>query len=316
MLNKMLNQIRNGFTLIEMLLVMVVISTVMVMGVKYYEQRAQNLQVDRMVSQIQYLLNAGLTFYVANGRWPDPVNTAIILTAGTPTELKPDYLPDVSITSPFNGFRYELLHVSDANPAWGVPGNTFVVIGYVGKNTKQREIAKIIIGRLPFATYESSSGAIYAYVGIPAQSLNNATALNFAGIYHHGACVPVPTCPVDGVGSSVTMVPQVFVAPVSVSGVNDNGNTNVYPISSFTAYATGGTDSAPPPCANATVTPACTGGGANNMYWRVCLQVVTERGDVASTRTDNWGQNVTMSAFTRCAPATESSGSGFNIYGD
>jgi hypothetical protein len=102
---------------------------------------------------------------------------------------------------------------------------------------------------------------------------------------------------------------------VSVSGLNDVGSAAVYPISSFTAYSssdvpiaspiacTGSTSGTP----GSTAAPACpdpgaAGASATGTYWRACVQVVTERGDLSGTGTDaaSWGQYVTLGAFTRC----------------
>ncbi len=46
------------------------------------------------------------------------------------------------------------------------------------------------------------------------------------------------------------------------------------------------------------------------------MQIITERGDVQVTRNNNWGDNVTMAAFTRCSPDGEESGSDLTVYGN
>jgi hypothetical protein len=125
----------------------------------------------------------------------------------------------------------------------------------------------------------------------------------------------------------------VFVVPVSVSGLNDSsGNpaattTNLYPISSFTAYATAISAAGQDPVActdisGTTDTSGYTCGEKVGDYfpalsqqtWRVCLQVVTQKGNVAQTNTSQWGNYVTLAAFTRCAIPGEPIGSNFNFY--
>jgi hypothetical protein len=104
--------------------------------------------------------------------------------------------------------------------------------------------------------------------------------------------------------------------PVSVSGVNDQGSNNIYPLSSFTAYSTA-PGAAPAACTGGTAvacTPINGNVPASGMYWRVCMQVITEKGDVQATRTDMWGQSVTMAAFTRCSISNEPAGSTFSVY--
>ena len=144
------------------------------------------------------------------------------------------------------------------------------------------------------------------------KNTQNASNVNFAGLYHHGACVPVPSCPVDASGN--TMTPQVMVVPVSVSGLYTN-STDVYPISSFTGYAVG-PDANPGPCVSGGGAPSCTvdiSGPPAASSWRVCLQIVTEQGTVTSS-SSGWGEKVTLLAITRCSISNEPAGSTFSVY--
>lgn len=319
-----------GFTLLEMLLVMVIVSAIIYMVVGYFQQTALNTRVDRTAQQMQQVLNAGLAYYVANGEWPDTSGHNVKCLQGK-SGCDTVYLPS-NFTSPFaqdyetdvkDGVFYVYLKLSSSSV--GTPS----------------VIAQIIAGKLPLSYTSSDNGnppdsgnkcsgsgscRVVASVNIPGQNLNNASAINFAGLYHHGGCVPVPRCPVDKDGN--TMTPQIMVVPVSVSGVNDpNDPTKVYPISSFTAYATDpATNGKPDQCNGTSDTYQSTDcedseQGKNNDsagYWRVCLQVYTQAGEVAQTNTETgkqaWGQYVTLMAVTRCAIKNEPSGSGFTVY--
>lgn len=319
-----------GFTLIELVLVMVIVSAIILMATSYMVQKGENLRVDKTALQMQMILNAAMAYYVANGAWPGASDTTLCtncIWGPAADPLQPSYLAGFS-TNPW-GQPYVYRH----NTAdWeGIPANTFVVTTLIpGSATTGRNLADVIGGKLPVAIVANATGSnwplifngstdkvVMTYVNIPGQNLNNAASMNFAGLYKHGGCVPVPTCPSTTAGGGVTMTPQVFIVPVSVSGVNDQNSASVYPISSFTAYATASDplDSNPPLCGT-TVTGACSGGGANNQYWRACVEVITERGNVSQTRTDDWGQYVTLGAFTRCAISNEPSGSDFSIYGN
>lgn len=304
-----------GFTLVELLLLMVILAVFLTVGTGYMQQKTEAIRIDKTVLQIQYILNAGLAYYIANGRWPNQ-GSQVYLSSGTASELQPDYLPGVAIPTQFGGPDPNYYHRSSNAVAWGIPANTFAVMAYIGTSDKQKTIGNMIASKLGSAFFDGSPGYgyVFAYVYPPGQNRSNATGMNFAGLYHHGACVPVPVCPKDANG--VAMTAQVYIVPISASGVNDDGLSNVYPLSSFSAYATGGTSASPPPCANATITPACAGGNLNGIYWRACMQVVTSKGDVSATRTDNWGNSVTMAAFTRCSITSEPAGSGFGIYGN
>lgn len=318
-----------GFTLIELLLVMVIVSSFIYMGTNYLQDRTQQMRIDKTVLQMQQVLNAGLSYYVANGSWP----TMAQLQSGSA------YIP-ATFRSPWAGASYTVSSTTQL----------FKVTIPLPAMKNQAAVSVIIAGRLPLSsmtaqcsTASTAGCTVTASVNIPGQNLNNATAVNFAGLYHHGACVPVPKCPVDANG--VTMTPQIFVVPVSISGVNDTDSTNVYPISSFTAYALGsGTPPSgnPPNCNTADPTPptrintpneTCmslnNNGyweiGSASAYWRVCLQVITSKGDVSATNqgtsdfwssSDYWGKYATLAAFTRCAISNEPSGSALVVYGN
>lgn len=303
----------SGFTLIETLLVMVIISMVIYAGIGYVQQRTLQMKIDRTSTQMQQILNAGLSYYVANNEWPANLS-----------DLQGTYLPPASV-----GLK---------NP-WGqdygiasTPGMFYVYTQTISQaSAGASAAARVIAGTLPLSyTTTATSGtppaagtqcttqttcSIVASVNIPGQNLNNARAINFAGLYKHGACVPVPKCPVDANGT--TMTPQVFVAPVQVAGTFDGGNSSsnpaVYPISSFSAYAVG-PSATPGGCASGGAADPCTGGGPGSpTYWRVCMQVVTERGLITSSAT-GWGDNQRLMALTRCVSDNEPAGSDFTVF--
>ena len=293
----------SGFTLIEMLLVLVIISTIIVLGVGYLQQRVVAEKIDRTGLHMQQILNAGLAYYVTNGSWPPDLDT-----------LRGTYLPPLTVNFT-NGWGQPFAVVSTNT-------NFYVYTAVIADTPATASAqAQILAGKVPLsyvtedisntppAQVNCTGTTCYtvASVNLPGENLNNANAVHFAGLYHHGGCIPRPTCPV------ATMIPQVMVVPVSVSGLNDPNTTNTYPITSFTGYATG-------PLANP---PACTGGTAvacnpqnaqGELYWRACIQVITERGEITSSNTSSWGEYVTLMAITRCAVSNEPSGSPFTVF--
>jgi prepilin-type N-terminal cleavage/methylation domain-containing protein len=339
-----------GFTLIEMLLVLVIISSILYMLFGYVQQKALQMRIDRTTTQMQQILNAGLSYYVVNGKWP-------VATAGVPVNLTTTpltnllqtggYLPSkITIASPWAGSNY-FIYTDAQNKLFYV--YTSITVGSATSGGAAAA-GNIIAGTLPMAYSTKTNGTppvagtscvkadttcyVVSSINIPGQNLNNAGAVNYAGLYKHGGCVPVPSCPTDPV-SGLPLTPQVVIVPVSVSGLNDPNSTAIYPISSFTAYATpiATLPAAPAACTGSSTAPACDAAStvgnapASNQYWRACLQVVTEKGNVQTTNTSSaspgsgnagsgtdYGANVTLMAITRCPIPSESAGSKFTIY--
>lgn len=306
---------KKGYSLIELMLVLVIVSMILFIGLNYTVKKAEQDRIDRTATQMQQILNAGLAFYVANNAWPTS------LAALTPT-----YLP-TTLTSPWGGAAYLVANTRDMFYVY-VPVRTVTA----GRATA---IANSIAGLLPLSYTSRNANSppttrpcvaatttcrVVAAVNVPGLNLSMAGSVNYAGLYHHGGCVPKIACPADATGTP--MVPQIMVVPVSVSGVNYTGAlaSNVYPISSFTAYATDNNSLSPPACTGGSflACPASPPNTGVTQYWRVCLQVVTENGNVATTNTGTganaWGRYVTMLALTRCASVAEPDGGGFSVF--
>lgn len=314
-----------GFTLIEMLLVMTIISAFIYASIGYIQQRTLALSIDKASAQMQQILNAGLAYYVSNQRWPTDITT--LINGGYLPATTPD-----PFLSPWSTSKYTLSSTSAL---------LTVSLELPTSLANQSVVGRVLAGKLPLASSSTATTVppcpppptpcpapyntttVTASVNIPGQNLNNATAVNFTGIYHNGACVPVPQCPTMPNGTA--MVPSISVAPASVSGMND-GSTDVYPISSFTAYATGPTvyvngsgSGGPPACSsdnsNNTACYLSAVGGTtvpSGNYWRVCLQVVTEKGSVKWSA--GTAQYATVTALTRCSVPNENAGSSMGVF--
>lgn len=319
-----------GFTLLETMLVLAIMGGMLVLAINYGSRQLAQHRRDKTALQVQQILNAGLAYYTSYGAWPGGAcafasnstsnstvwsNLSSLTTAG--------YLPSgLSV----NSFGYGFSITCDS-----ITGNVFYVI----TRLNNRANALVVAGELPVAYLSDQYGNpnstgtyVTSQVTTPGQNLNNARSVNFSGIYHHGACVPVPSCPgynpTTNACTSGTncMTPQIMVAPVSASGVNDTNSTNIYPIASFTTYAYG-PSKMPMDCQTGAVATACalgSNGIANpsGVYWRVCLQVITQKGSVAATNTGTganmWSKNASMMVITRCTPPNEPYGSDFSVF--
>jgi type II secretory pathway pseudopilin PulG len=313
----------DGVTLLEMLLVLVIISSIILMVITYTNTKTDESKRDVTAMRYEQILNAGLAYYINNSAWPTDIGV-----------LKTNnYLPNKPIK---NAWGQDFVFYQNST------SGTFSVCSSVlgrqlGSSYTSTTQAGIIAGRLPMAyvapgpcpatatpppsaVCASTNCAVISTVNIPGQNLNNARSVNFAGLYHNGGCVPAPVCP------SSSMKPAIMVVPVSVSGTYF-GNTEVYPLSSFTAYAVGsptnvGTTikgdpvATPGACTSAapssTVACSITGSTGPGIYWRVCLDVVTENGRISGS---NWkASSGTIMAITRCVPTGEPLGSDFNVF--
>ncbi|MHB1946678.1 MAG: type II secretion system protein [Gammaproteobacteria bacterium] len=317
--------IQKGVTLIEVLLVMVIMSSILVMLIGYTTQKTEQIRIDRATLQMQQILNAALAYYVNNGVWPVTCGSSVDLNGSTLQTA--GYLPNQTTNNPWGG-KYQLSCSSNTS-------NFSVIANFTGVSNTT---LNILAGRLPMAVVGTDQ--VTSSVTVPGQNLNNARSVNFAGVYHSGACVPVPSCPTG-------MTAQVMVVPVSVSGLNDDPSISgacaagaldytscsgltAYPISSFTGVAygpvfyssTGSSGTANVPnCGDPTTTGDClisTTSGSPYMVisqnvWRVCLSITTEKGQVTPRNSYAWGQATgSVMVLTRCSPGAGEPGTGGN----
>jgi type II secretory pathway pseudopilin PulG len=291
-----------GATLIELMLVSVVIGMMFVMYLGYTNQRTRTITIDRASQQMQQVLNAALSFYVANGEWPADLAA---LQAPTP------YIP-TPFTSPW-GTTYTATPVQLI--AAGPPARYLmfsVSVNLAAGLNGADAIGAALAGKLPagVSTTGISPTTVTATVNLPGQNVNNATAVNFAGLYKQGACVPVPSCPFSD-ASGNPMTPEIIITPVSLAGANDAGTTNAYPITSFTAYASGAPSANPPSCSGGAGVACTAGSSPSGNWWRACVRVDTSRGTVA------WGGSIlppVMMAITRCIIQNEPAGDNFSVF--
>ena len=357
----------NGVTLVEILLVLVIIASILIMSTSYMTNKFAEQRREKAVTLMQRTLVAGMAYYNDNGKWPGCSSSspnacnlnATSASGGTPTLQDMSYLPNIAIKDPWGGTILYSHPLTDTTASlYPASMNTFLVCIDVPPSSNTAATAQTIAGALPmgFVTSDttseclvtltpspcsstSTSGApgtacrVVASTTVPGQNLNNARSLNFANVYHNGACVPAPACP-------STMKPAIFVVPASVTGNWNGGDgtnpTDIYPLSSFTAYAVGddsdSTDLGKPH--SATDMPNCTNYQTSStspcettagnaapagLYWRVCLDVVTENGRISlapnPTANPNWNSaSGTIMAVTRCVPNNEPAGSDFQYF--
>lgn len=304
-----------GFTLLEMLLVLVIIGALVTAFLRFSQERYLNLRIEKTAAQMQQILNAALSYYVDNSAWPttlgDLRTNHYLPNAGNPLPFS---------TTPWFSGPYTLAISND---------RVFYVVAAIPANMQNpnaNSVALSIAGLLPLSYTATTAGTlttapaagactaatcfVAAGVNIPGDNLNNMGGIKFAGVFHHGDCVPTPQCPAN-------TTPEIYPVVASATGLYDTAN-DVYPITSLSAYYVPDQAVNPVNCDTGGGTlqndncQARQNGNPNQLFWRVCLSVLTQRGastftDLATTRA-----NGAIMAFTRCKPKTENSGSPFN----
>lgn len=358
---------QNGFTLIEMLLVLVIVSSFIYMGMTYFQQQTVSSRINRAAAQVQQILSAGASYYLANGQWPSSLD-CLLGNGGSGCVGNVPYLATSQMKTPWAG-QYSVVSITTTGASAAKPGLLYVYFTVPSMSTTTAPgIANTIAGKLPIAyTSNLSNGLngglpsnagvcteascyVVSSINVPGMSLNTANAVNFANIYHSGSCVPVPNCPIDANGNQ--MEPQIIGVPVSLAGFNqkptNTGTTgttncndsdvsdcqgNVFPIASYTVWATGPSNygSWPANCVEAGSAAQCWASQAGSpmtaltdkatqKYWRICLEIKTDQGTVVLpsgtvSGTTVWGKAIgAIMVITRCAPKNEKTGSDFTVW--
>lgn len=241
-----------GLTLIEVLLALVISSAMILLFINFTTRKADQMRIDKTVLQMNQIINSALAFYTRNGSFNISKNYA---DCGAPESLSETKLNDIAPGLAINPYGYPYVVGCD------MASGSF----WVGTHTSTRANATIVAnslaggyiaggygpGVLPGGSGDNVTFYAVTYTPPPGQNLTNARSINFAGIYHSGACVPAPNCPTG-------MKPAIYVAPAGVSGVNDaptctganaprgkvgvvdsTCTANIYPVSSFVAFVRG-----------------------------------------------------------------------------
>jgi prepilin-type N-terminal cleavage/methylation domain-containing protein len=301
-----------GFSLVEMLLVLVIVSGLMILFISFSTQKIAQKNRELLAVSMQQILAASLAYYVNNAAWP----SLSALTTG-------NYLP-VTIT------KATVYHTAFTVSSVASTGIFSVSTSINGPTAFAKGSAAVVAGLLPMGY--SSGSTVTGQVTIPGQNLNNATAINFAGVYMTGGCVPAPTCPLN-------MSPTIYVVPANVAGINTPPSscgsdvndsttctgTTLSPITSYAAWAVGNSAGGPDTqynlmdCAVQTASVVDSSGSCQSLdsnastqkYWRVCLTITTSNGPVDPNASRAMGNAYATQqahlqgnviAFTRCIP--------------
>jgi prepilin-type N-terminal cleavage/methylation domain-containing protein len=143
----------SGFTLIELIFVIAIISVTITLGISYMSKLAERTKEKTASLQIQQILQAAMTYYVQNQKWPDNADTS---NAG---DFK-DYIPAIDRlkTNPWGVNNYSwTADTSDAN------------LFTVSTKVPDTNTAARLMASLPNA-YNNDTAIVYAQIAIPGQA--------------------------------------------------------------------------------------------------------------------------------------------------
>lgn len=241
----------NGFTLLELMLVLVLLTTLAMAGLAMYQIQLRNFRVDKTALQMQQWMQAGLAFYVDCHQWPDPIVDPDIMNKMMGIGM---LTSDDCQNQDYQGkVRTYMPKGSDQNGPWGnsyyillsPDKNLFYIETSLGRYTSRLyNAAQMIAARLPegktsaqFLTYVR----VKAAVGKPASAIVDTSRgfiLNMQTVNSDQVSkikLPANTdCPSG-------MVPDVEVAPVQFHAGQTNNmdmvgttyaglNGNIYPV--------------------------------------------------------------------------------------
>jgi prepilin-type N-terminal cleavage/methylation domain-containing protein len=181
-----LNDKTQGFTLLELLLVLALASILILGALAMYQIQLRNFKVDKTSLQTQQWLQAGMSFYVDCNKWPnDSIQDPNIVSAMMgESPLTQDECPRYA-----NTIRQYMPIGSDKNGPFpndysfgpfNDSGTMFQVSTDIGSDSViQESIGKMIVGRLPNATSSVDSSktpetvVVQSTVNVPGQSIQN-----------------------------------------------------------------------------------------------------------------------------------------------
>ena len=204
-----------GFSLLEVMLVLVILVALGTLAISTLRSKMINVRLDRTAAQMQQISQAAVSYFVDNHNWP--ANIGVL--------AHDNYLPQGMLDA-------DDMFISSWGTSYESEGvNTqFVVKIDVGNAS----YAGVLRGLLPMAYLDEST--VSSSVSIPSYNYNHAQSVSNMGIYDLGACIPEPACPV-GMEAEVTT----SVSGISgVTSVSTNGTTaSTTAIQSIMAYAMG-----------------------------------------------------------------------------
>jgi prepilin-type N-terminal cleavage/methylation domain-containing protein len=197
-----------GFTLVELLLVIAVIAVLLTFGLSTYRERALNLKAEKVAQQMQLILQAGANYYVRNNCWPNnlppnpsPNHRCINNPSSEP--FMPDYFPIGPMRHPSNPYNYRLYNpfasnpnsnADDATKAYqysraGIAPNEEGIFQVESGVLPTNEFAQRVAALLPNAWVMTNSTKVAAQISPPGTQIQGNVVLMGGGKVSNGGSV-------------------------------------------------------------------------------------------------------------------------------
>ena len=135
-----------GFTLIELLFVIAIIGVLASLGVSLMQKKTEEFKVKKVALQLQYILQAGLSYYVDNNKWP--LWGVTVTCVG---DFCPKYIGQGIKADPWGLDYYYWNDTSDTD---------FTGRFYVNVKLPNSEIAQRVAAQLPYAEFCKTAPAL------------------------------------------------------------------------------------------------------------------------------------------------------------
>jgi len=139
-----------GFTLLELMLVLVLLTTLAMAGLAMYQIQLRNFRVDKTALQMQQWMQASLAFYVDCHKWPDPLVDPQIMQKMMGSDVltsddcaNPNYIDKIRVYMPAG---------SDQNGPWM---NRYEIVGGSALNNSPSLTLRTNIGQYSNSLYNS-----------------------------------------------------------------------------------------------------------------------------------------------------------------
>jgi prepilin-type N-terminal cleavage/methylation domain-containing protein len=204
----------NGFSLIEMMLVIAIMASLIIIASLYTQQYLDRKRVERAGMDMKQFLNASMLYYDGNGSWPEDLTLDITGTY-LPAEVTPNN-PWQTEKNHSEKYQYQIDKDFICQRKEGDPNMCFTLKTHTVTNSQAIKLA----GLLPNGTVDNKDSTLVRSTITP-DALNDSNYFKAYQI-NPGGKVLKPTC------GAIKPEPKIFVSPAAFQGKDGKPLTGFY----------------------------------------------------------------------------------------